>query len=241
MIAPLRRKWSPADLFSDLTPVMFTAEASVLRARRNKLWPELYTEYDARHLKKELLTRNLITTEEAAAFFDAWAADEERHTDGFIQVMKLVADESEKDLWERLEARPHNFSSIDGYLKDEFSLMVMIAFDEMCTCRAYAADRSFYAGLGSNQFLRWLREVTVDEAVHSINAVNVIRARYHDRIHDVGVILESLPSSVADESCYRGTFVLDYFGEKYTNEMLANCRAVIMKNVAVPCDTPGRE
>ncbi|WP_244443457.1 hypothetical protein [Bradyrhizobium sp. Ai1a-2] len=169
------------------------------------------------------------------------AADEKRHADGFIQLMKLVADASEEDLWEKLETRPHNFSVIDAYLKDEFSLMVMIAFDEMCTCRAYAADRRFYAGLGSNQFLRWLREVTVDEAVHSMNAVNVIRARYSDRIREVGAILESLPSSVTSESCCRGTFVLDYFGDKYTNELLANCRTVIVKNVAVPLNTAGRE
>ncbi len=148
--------------------------AIVLRARWNKLWPELYTEYDARHLKKELPIRNLISTEEAAAFFDAWAADEERHAEGFIQIMELVADGSEKDLWERLDAaRSHNFSAINEYLKDEFSVMVMIAFDEMCTCHAYAADKGFYAGLGNDRFVRWLREVTADEAVHSMNAVTL--------------------------------------------------------------------
>ncbi|MDE5457552.1 hypothetical protein GWE18_32990 [Bradyrhizobium sp. CSA112] len=185
-------------------------------------------------MKKELSIRNLIATEEAAAFFDAWAADEERHTDGFIQIMELIADGSEKDLWERLDTRPHNFSVINEYLKEEFSVMVMIAFDEMCTCHAYAADMGFYAGLGSNRFVRWLREVIADEAVHSMNAVNVIRARYSDRIREVGAILDGLTSGVADESDYGGTFVLDYFGEKYTKEMLANCRATILRNVARP-------
>ncbi|WP_246738292.1 hypothetical protein [Bradyrhizobium sp. CCBAU 051011] len=241
MITPVRRNWNPKELFNALTPVMFTAEPSVLRARWRKLWPELYTEYDARHLKKELSVRNLIATEEAAAFFDAWATDEERHAEGFIQIMKLVADGSEEDLWERLDARSHNFSAINEYLKDEFSVMVMIAFDEMCTCHAYAADKGFYAGLGSDRFVRWLREVTADEAIHSMNAVNVIRARYSDRIGEVGTILDGLTSSVADESGYGGTFVLDYFGEKYTKEMLANCRAAILRNVAKPLTTAERD
>ncbi|OCK60180.1 hypothetical protein LMTR3_19905 [Bradyrhizobium sp. LMTR 3] len=192
-------------------------------------------------MKKELSIRNVIATEEAAAFFDAWATDEERHADGFIQIMELVADGSEKDLWERLDARSHNFCAINEYLKDEFSVMVMIAFDEMCTCHAYAADKGFYAGLGSDRFVRWLREVTVDEAVHSMNAVNVIRARYSDRIGEVGTILDGLTSSVADESNYCGTFVLDYFGEKYTKEMLANCRAAILRNVAKPLTAAERD
>ncbi|WP_245309076.1 hypothetical protein [Bradyrhizobium retamae] len=102
-------------MFNALTPVIFTADLSVLRARWNKLWPELYT--DARHLKKKFSIRNLISTEEAAAFFDAWAADEERHAEGFIQIMELVPDRSEKDLWEGLDARSQNFSAINEYLK----------------------------------------------------------------------------------------------------------------------------
>ncbi|MCA1458406.1 hypothetical protein I6F35_35410 [Bradyrhizobium sp. BRP22] len=78
MITPVRRTWSPKELFGALTLAMFTAEPSVVRARCNKLWPELYTEYDARYLKKGVVRPRLILTEDAAAFFDAWAADAER-------------------------------------------------------------------------------------------------------------------------------------------------------------------
>ncbi|MFB9263041.1 hypothetical protein ACFFWD_07630 [Bradyrhizobium erythrophlei] len=241
MITPVRRSWSSKELFNTLTPVMFTAEPSVVRARWDKLWPELYTEYDARHLQKELSIRNSIATREAEAFFNAWAADEERHTDGFIRIMELVAGGSEKDLRERLDARSHDFSAINEYLEDEFSLIVMIAFDEMCTCRAYAKDKEFYAGLGSSRFVHWLREVIADEAVHSMNAVNVIRARYCDRIPGVGQILDSLISSIADDPDYAGTFVLDYFGGMYTKEMLTKCRATIVRNVAKPLTAAERD
>ncbi|MCP3476149.1 hypothetical protein NLM33_38665 [Bradyrhizobium sp. CCGUVB1N3] len=240
MITPVRRNWSPKVLFNALTPAMFTAEPSVVRARWDKLWPDLYTEYDARHLKKELSIRSLIVTDEAEAFFDAWAADEERHTDGFVQIIELVAGGSEENLRERLNDRSHNFSSISEYLKDEFSLMVMIAFDEMCTCHAYATEREFYVRLRNDRFLRWLREVIADEAVHSMNAVNVIRARYDDRIREVGPILDSLISGFANDPPYAGTFVLDYFGGSYTKELFAKCRATILRNIAKPLTTAER-
>ncbi|MGY4327330.1 hypothetical protein ACVWWG_001747 [Bradyrhizobium sp. LB7.2] len=119
--------------------------------------------------------------------------------------MELVAGESEKDLRDRLQTRSYSVSAINEYLKDEFSLIVMIAFDEMC--RAYAADRAFYSGLGS-RFLSCLREVVADEAVHSMNAVNVLRARYCERIPEIGEILDSLIRSVGDDPDYTGTFVL---------------------------------
>lgn len=212
---------------------MFNAAPSDVRARWDKLWPDLYTEYDARHLKKELADRNLIVSDEAAAFFSAWAIDEERHTDGFIRIIELVANGSEKDLRESLDARSHDFDPIVEHLKDEFSLMVMIAFDEMCTCRAYAAEKPFYDTLGNNTFHHWLREVIADEAVHSTNAVNVIRARYGDRIGEVGTILDNLIRA-ADNLRYSGTFVLDYFGAVYSKDLLADSRLATMRNIAKP-------
>ncbi|WP_246799521.1 hypothetical protein [Bradyrhizobium sp. CCBAU 51753] len=233
MITPVRRDWSPKELFSALTPTMFSAEPSTIRARWDKLWPDLYTEYDARHLKQELAARTLIATDEAAAFLSAWAIDEERHTNGFIRIIELVANGSENDLRERLRARSHDFGPITEYLKDEFSLLVMIAFDEMCTCRAYAAEKPFYDALGNNTFHHWLRQVIADEAVHSMNAVNVIRARYRDRIEQVGAMLDSLIRG-CENLRYSGTFVLDYFGAAYSKELLANSRLAIMRNIAKP-------
>ncbi|WP_244558835.1 hypothetical protein [Bradyrhizobium brasilense] len=232
MITPVRRNWSPNELFNSLTPAMFNAEHSAIRARWDKLWPDLYTEYDARHLKQELTDRNLIVSDEAAAFFSAWAIDEERHTDGFIRIIELVAHGSEKDLRERLDARSHDFGPIGEHLKDEFTLMVMIAFDEMCTCRAYAAEKPFYDALGNTTFHHWLREVIADEAVHSMNAVNVIRARHRDRIGQVASILDNLIR--ATELRYSGTFVLDYFGAVYSKELLAGSRLVTMRNITRP-------
>ncbi|UWU76098.1 hypothetical protein N2603_40330 [Bradyrhizobium huanghuaihaiense] len=58
--------------------------------------------------------------------------------------------------------------------------------------KGYATETPFYDALGNNTFHHWLREVIADEAVHSMNAVNAIRARYRDRIGQVGTILDNL-------------------------------------------------
>ncbi|WFU14827.1 hypothetical protein [Bradyrhizobium sp. CB3481] len=155
--------------------------------------------------------------------------------------MELVADGSEKDLWERLDGRLHDFSAVNECLRDEFSLIVVLAFDETCTCHAYAADKDFYRGLGDNRFHRCLGELIADEAAHSTNAVNVIRARYSDRLSEIGAILDGLTSGVADEWGYGGTFILDRFGDAYTKEMLAKCRDKILRNVARPLKTADSE
>ncbi|WP_246510388.1 hypothetical protein [Bradyrhizobium glycinis] len=66
-----------------------------------------------------------------------------------------------------------------------------------------------------------------------MNAVNVIRARYRDRIGQVGTILDNLIRST-DNLRYCGTFVLDYFGTTYSKELLADSRLAIMRNIAKP-------
>ncbi|WP_245284872.1 hypothetical protein [Bradyrhizobium sp. th.b2] len=73
-----------------------------------------------------------------------------------------------------------------------------------------------------------------DEAVHSMNAVNVIRAHYSDRIGEVAAILDNLIRRVTDKLNYSGTFVLDHFGGVYNREMFASSRLAVMRNVAKP-------
>ncbi|WP_245452325.1 hypothetical protein [Bradyrhizobium forestalis] len=66
-----------------------------------------------------------------------------------------------------------------------------------------------------------------------MNAVNVIRSRYRDRIGQVGTILDNLIPA-ADTLRYSGTFVLDYFGAVYSRELLAGSRLATMRNIAKP-------
>ena len=233
----VRRDWDPEDLFAGVDSSNIPQSMKQIQARRSKLWKDLYTEYDARHLEEEIRYRGLLKTSEAEVFLSAWAADERRHTCGFVRIMELVADVKPTDLWKALEERKHDFSCIAPCLTDEFSILVTIAFDEMVTCHAYKGDRDFYATLGDTRFLIWLRQLMADEAIHCRNAINVIRNRHAGRRFEAEAILERLVRGVIGPSDYGGTFVLDYFGDHHTQALLDRCRASVLRaivNIASP-------
>ncbi|WP_338830715.1 hypothetical protein [Bradyrhizobium sp. 27S5] len=156
MIMPVRRNWNPDELFHGLT--MLTAEPSVVRARWDKLWPDLYTEYDATHQRQELQVRNLDITDDAEAFFQAGRPTKNVTPMDSSASLNLSLTDPKTRYARYRDTRSHDFDPIGAHLNDEFSLMVMIAFDEMCTCPAYAAEKSFYDGLGNDTFHYWLRE-----------------------------------------------------------------------------------
>lgn len=234
MVVPVRRTWDPEDLFGQ----MQADEYRVLEADREatwaKLWKDLYTEYDARHLEVELDRRRIVVSPEGRAFMDAWSADERRHTRGFVRLMELLVGADGQELCNSLDARAHDFGRIEDFLKDEFTALLMIAFDEMVTCHAYAQDRDFYRAAGGAPFTRWLSELMADEAAHCRNAVEVIRALHSDRIDEVQPILQNLLHGVGEASDYGGTFVFDHFGEHYSDEMLGSCEAALIRAISRP-------
>jgi hypothetical protein len=233
-VTPVRRQWEPEDLFAGLVPGDSRFRQAERDATWAKLWKDLYTEYDARHLEQEICSRGLIVSPEGEAFMSAWSGDERRHTRGFVRIMELVVEAEGDDIWARLADRQHDFAKIDPFLADEFSVLVMIAFDEMVTCHAYAQDLGFYSGLGDSAFREWLRELMADEAAHCHNAVRVIRSLYGDRTEQVAPMLTGLVEGVEDPTGYCGTFVFDHFGEHYTPSMLKDCHDAVLKAIVRP-------
>ena len=239
MAVHVRRDWDPEDVFAGVNSSRIPKSLKQIQARRSKLWKDLYTEYDARHLEREIRYRGLLKTPEAEVFLSAWAADERRHTCGFVRIMELVADVKPADLWKALAERKHDFAAVAPCLADEFSILVTIAFDEMVTCHAYKEDRGFYATLGDDRFLIWLRELMADEAIHCRNAIKVIRKRHAGRRYEAEAILERLTCGVISPSDYGGTFVLDYFGDHHTQAILDRCKASVLRAiVSIASPTP---
>ena len=109
----------------------------------------------------------------------------------------------------RLMQRPHDFSVIRQHIVDEFSLLTIIAFDEIATCRGYSRDRDFYAELGHPAFLSWIKATIADEVTHATNAARVIHRHHAHRLGEVDSILARWIGSATSHENYRGTFLMD--------------------------------
>lgn len=232
LVHPSRRDWDSDSLLKSIDNIDdLSISPEQTKMRYQRLWKDAYSEYDARHLQIEVIRRNVLKTPESQAFFQAWAADEERHTRGFIYLMKILANTKPEDTQNALDSRSHDFSEMDYYLQDEFTLLVILAFDEIVTCHAYATDRDFYRNLPHIAFIKWLHGLIADEATHFRNAVNVLRACHSHRLSEVKAIVDGLVGGVADASDYKGTFVLDHFGDDYTPELMDSCRQALLRTV----------
>src|SRR5262249_32919123 len=145
IVRPFRRQWDLDKLFAPFRPSDIPQRDERLAERKEKLWKDTYAEYDARRLQGEVMRRAPVRTPEADAFLAAWDEDEKPHTAGFVRLLELTSGLSPGETWTSLDARESDFTDIGAYLKDEFTILVTTAWDEIVTCRVYREDHQFYS------------------------------------------------------------------------------------------------
>lgn len=217
---PVRRGWSAAELLADVRSQDVTCTPEAAREHEPRIWQDLVAEYDARILQRELLSRDAGFTPEFLAFLDAWAKDEEHHTDGLLRLYSLVTGEPEESVASRLDERRGDFVAMEGWLDDEFRLAVLFAYDEAMSTHGYGEDIPFYASLGPAEFGTLLRELKNDEAMHYRNALELLVSRHADRADEVPTVMDEIVAFDATQDEYKATFVLDHATSQYPPEMM---------------------
>jgi hypothetical protein len=204
------RSWQPDELFKDVsrTEFLFTNEQERFERYEN-LWQGICSEFDASELKKEIYRRELLKTDDAKKYIELWSSDERRHTDGFAILIEILLGIPEEETRRKLSERDHDFSLINEHIVDEFSLLTVIAFDEIATCRGYTRDKDFYESFGHPAFVTWIKATIADEVTHATNAVRVIHEHHAHRLADLDVVLNKWIESASHHEEYRGTFLMD--------------------------------
>jgi hypothetical protein len=128
-----------------------------------------------------------------------------------------------------VKTREADFSPLESYLVDEFSVCVVIAYDEVSTTKAYKMDFNLYRSLGIPNLYSWIKQVTGDEARHFFNIVKVLKLNYPERLDEVPDPVERLIEHEHNGSDYRGTFVMNREGDYYTTDFLEDCRKRILR------------
>jgi len=223
--------WDSRQMLCGISREMLTIDSDFIRELEPALWIDVATEYDAenfcRHLDHLQKTDNLQLSDDFQAFEKAWRKDELNHTSGFVYFYALLYELSESEVWRRLESRPVDFEPIKHFFKDEFSICVMLAFDELATTRFYVDHLNRYVAFENPVLLQWIRTVAKDEAMHLANILHVIRNQHKHRLSEVPALLNELAHWDNGGAEYGATFVLDHEGGQLEPEFIArNCQII---------------
>ena len=228
------REWHSLDVLGVLVPDMLHLPAADREESEQFLWEDLCSEYDAENLCIELerlSAQGQFYSPEFWSFEKVWRRDEFNHYIGFQRLYHLVYGTPESAIAARLQARPADFTPFLDFLTDEFKLCLMLAYDELCTTRAYAVDMPYYRAFGQPLVEEWMHKVRGDEAIHYMNALRVVQTRHRDRLPQAEAILEEALALDLQAKSYQATFLFDHGGPSYSPAMLRGCAETVMAQV----------
>ncbi len=233
--------WSSIEVLAPVTPADIAMPADERAEHAQSLWEDLCSEYDAENLCLELERRRDAGAEYSPEFWSlekVWRRDEYNHYVGFQRLYHLMYGIDEVEIDRRVSSRPADFTPFDDLLRDELTLCLMMAYDELATTRSYAQDLPLYRSLGHPAIVDWIMRVRSDEALHYFNAARVAQARHAHRIGEAEAILDHIVALDLGSESYQATFIFDHKGPTYWPEMLRDCAATVLAVVRRPF-TPG--
>ncbi len=185
-------------------------------------------EYDAdkmcTYLEERVKEGTLTLSPEFRAFEKGWRRDELNHAIGFAMLEALLhkdASMMEAEYihrrFDELRAEAGNFKALEkhGFLKDEFTTAVTIAYDEIRTAMEYSKNARkdfpvFDKSIGRT-LTEWIVAVARDEAHHWSNICQVIKRNHPDRLTEVpGLVKQMVQFETNIDYQYAGTFVFDH-------------------------------
>ena len=198
---------------------------------RQLLWWDMSSEYDARFLSAYVEERGLELSQAFRSMHAAWAREEELHYAVVRRVREALFGWSEQERAD-FAARRADFAPLAHLFADEFSITVLIAYDELCTVRGYQANLPLYDRLGP-EFGAFLRRVIADEALHYKRALDVIAAEHRHRLPELPALLERIRA--AEDLPYGNTFVMDHQDDIYTEAVSDRAVKVLLAQAAKLC------
>ena len=175
---------------------------------RRTLWHDMSAEFHAENLCHHLYGLGFVYTPEFLGFLKYWRQDEWKHYSWMAAVYGCVFKISEKWLRRTLSDEKANFLDLEGFFVDEFTILVLFAYDEILTVLSYQSDRAMYRTVDSG-LITDFNKIIVDESNHFNNACDVILRRHGHRLDEVVTILTRIQNWERSKKAYGNTFLLD--------------------------------
>ena len=214
-----QNQWQPDDILplDHIIPDHYfhTAPQEVIQNFRHLLSRDVYSEGDSQVLYHYIQSRR---GEMSAAFLEMielWLADELKHYEALRRVYHCIAGISFTEMNHHFAQRIHDFSPIHMILKDEFTILLSLMFDEIGSVYSYRRDlKEYYRHFGP-EIGKIGHHLVKDEGSHFNNAAEVILQEHGDRLSQVRPFLYQLSQLEDTLNTYHKTFFLDHAQEKH--------------------------
>jgi len=170
----------------------------------------IITEYDARRLYWYIANDNPDGFSKLKDILNRWLRDEIDHAYGFSLIYSAYTGTPLDEVALKVEIRQSDFNSLIPFMRDPFSLLILLAYDEIITTHVYHRSIQKYDNFNSPQLSAWIRKTKRDEAKHFFLFVEKAKQLFSDRLHEAPSILQELHQLDFEKKQYTGTFVLDH-------------------------------
>ncbi|MBF8743564.1 hypothetical protein [Pseudomonas guariconensis] len=222
--------WSSVELLKDLTPDTITGCRKRINIRQRNFWHDMSSEFDSRHFLTYLLRReDLFLSDEFLEFFCLWHLDEQNHYRGLRKINSVLYAQSEEHIDQKIKSRKPDFELISPFLRDEFTILLSIAFDEITSTRAYKQDFELYDSLGPHCLSTWIRHAARDEAAHYGNAIKLLKLHHTSRFEEASDFLSDIIDFESSHAfTYQNTFIFDHDTDDFSNVLFHQSRTTIL-------------
>ncbi|MBI2404964.1 hypothetical protein HYV22_02190 [Candidatus Gottesmanbacteria bacterium] len=224
-IAIKRNPWYPEEILNK--PHEIIAPKEDYDEKRMILYHDMVSEYDARIFGAYVHSLSIPLSPEFGPADELWQIDEDNHYKGFRIINRAIFGLTDQDI-EKIYNRQGNFEPLKHLLSDELRICLTVAYDELCTVRAYRGDLPIYDAMGPSVG-KFVRRVIGDEGWHYSKFLRLVK-RYHP--DEIAKALEIVNQIRAAEGLpYQQTFVMDHIEDVFTTKLFDEAENVLKKNL----------
>lgn len=182
---------------------------------QNLLRRDVFSEGDSQPLYDYVMSRKTEMSDEFLTMLALWLEDELKHYEGLRRTYRSISGVSYETMTRLFSERIHEIEPIQMLLKDEFSILVALMFDEIGSVYSYRRDlREYYCHFGP-EIHAMGHHLVKDEGIHFSNAAELLLSYHAHRLKEVQPLLENISQLEKTLKKYHKTFFLDHAQEQY--------------------------
>ncbi len=234
----LQSTWKSINILSNMD-LNIGLDAQTKTSIHDEMWRNVIAEYDANNLSNYLRSNSFNSSPEFSMLWRIWLHDENNHYIGLRRIYCSIYNKCEKEVHKEVISRIPVFMEISHFLKDEFTLCVCLAYDELASARGYGDAFELYDSFGYPCISQWIRLTANDEMNHAINARTLLSTNYKHRLNEVPDILQRVVKEEhINPDDYKATFLFDHGDDQgnnpFTRDFLKKCANDTCSFLSVP-------